>query len=154
MTPLATASQIELRPYQQEALTAIEAAALRGVRRQVVSLPTGSGKTVIFAHLIVEQQTRTLILVHRDELIRQTLDKLAMVPRARRWTLALSKPSAMNTPAMSWSPVCRPCSAKPGSSGWHRPSDWSSLMSVTTPCRRTPTVASWRMWALIRTMVP
>jgi len=70
---------IELRPYQRDALTAIEAAALRGVKRQVVSLPTGSGKTVIFAHLIRERQARTLILVHRDELIRQTLDKLAMV---------------------------------------------------------------------------
>jgi superfamily II DNA or RNA helicase len=36
---------LTLRPYQQDALTAIEAAALRGVRRQVVSLPTGAGKT-------------------------------------------------------------------------------------------------------------
>src|SRR3989454_9027748 len=83
MTPTATmgGTQIELRPYQCDALTAIEAAALRGVRRQVVSLPTGAGKTVIFAHLIVERQARTLILVHRDELITQTLDKLAMVGR-------------------------------------------------------------------------
>jgi superfamily II DNA or RNA helicase len=76
-----TEVHLELRPYQRDALTAIEAAALRGIRRQVVSLPTGAGKTVIFAHLIVERQTRTLILVHRDELIHQTLDKLAMVSR-------------------------------------------------------------------------
>jgi superfamily II DNA or RNA helicase len=70
---------MELRPYQRDALTAIEAATLRGVRRQVVSLPTGSGKTIIFSHLIAGRPGRTLILVHRDELIRQTLDKLAMV---------------------------------------------------------------------------
>lgn len=70
---------IELRPYQRDALTAIEAAALRGVQRQVVSLPTGAGKTIIFAHLIVERQVRTLVLVHRDELLHQTLDKLHMV---------------------------------------------------------------------------
>src|SRR5262245_66287271 len=75
-------AQLTLRPYQRDALTAIEAAALRGVQRQVVSLPTGAGKTVIFAHLLVERQTRTLILVHRDELIHQTLDKLAMVARS------------------------------------------------------------------------
>ena len=70
---------IELRPYQREALTAVEAAALRGIRHQAVSLPTGAGKAVIFAHLILERQARTLMLVHRDKLIRQTLDKLAMV---------------------------------------------------------------------------
>ena len=46
MTTTATtpAVQIELRPYQRDALTAIEAAALRGMRRQVVSLPTGAGR--------------------------------------------------------------------------------------------------------------
>jgi superfamily II DNA or RNA helicase len=83
--------QLELRPYQQDALTAIEAAALRGVRRQVVSLPTGSGKTVIFVHLITARQDRTLILVHRDELIGQTLDKLAMVSRGTALEIGVIK---------------------------------------------------------------
>src|SRR5262249_8619850 len=82
---------IELRPYQRDALTAIEAAALRGVQRQVVSLPTGAGKTVIFAHLLVERQTRTLILVHRDELIHQTLDKLAMVAQGTALDIGVIK---------------------------------------------------------------
>ena len=82
---------LELRPYQRDALTAVEAATLRGVRRQVVSLPTGAGKTVIFAHLIVERQTRTLILVHRDELIAQTLDKLAMVSRGTALDIGVIK---------------------------------------------------------------
>jgi superfamily II DNA or RNA helicase len=91
MTTLATDTQIELRPYQRDALTAIEAAALRGVRRQVVSLPTGSGKTVIFCHLIMQMQTRTLILVHRDELLRQTLDKLAMVAQGTALDIGVIK---------------------------------------------------------------
>src|SRR5919199_542845 len=85
------APTLTLRPYQQDALTAIEAAALRGVRRQVVSLPTGAGKTVIFAHLLVERQTRTLILVHRDELIHQTLDKLAMVAQGTALDIGVIK---------------------------------------------------------------
>jgi superfamily II DNA or RNA helicase len=88
---LTAAPPIELRPYQREALTAIEAAALRGVRRQAVSLPTGSGKTVIFAHLILAQQTRTLTLVHRDELIRQTLDKLHMVAQGTALDIGVIK---------------------------------------------------------------
>src|SRR5215510_5243701 len=88
---LPAAPPIELRPYQRDALTAIEAATLRGVRRQVVSLPTGSGKTVIFAHLCLVQQQRTLILVHRDELIRQTLDKLAMVPQGTSLDIGVIK---------------------------------------------------------------
>jgi superfamily II DNA or RNA helicase len=91
MTATALDPQIELRPYQCEALTAIEAAVLRGVKRQVVSLPTGSGKTVIFAHLIVQMHTRTLILVHRDELIRQTLDKLKMVAQGTALDIGIIK---------------------------------------------------------------
>jgi superfamily II DNA or RNA helicase len=82
---------VELRPYQQDALTAIEAAALRGVQRQVVSLPTGAGKTIIFAHLIVARQARTLILVHRDELLHQTLDKLAMVSQGSALDIGIIK---------------------------------------------------------------
>src|SRR4029450_7630202 len=87
----ASGVSIELRPYQWDTLTAIEAAALRGIRRQVVSLPTGAGKTVIFAHLLVERQTRTLILVHRDELIHQTLDKLAMVAQGTALDIGVIK---------------------------------------------------------------
>jgi superfamily II DNA or RNA helicase len=91
MTVLDPQVTLDLRPYQRDALTAIEAASLRGIQRQVVSLPTGSGKTIIFAHLIVERQTRTLILVHRDELIRQTLDKLAMVAQGTALDIGIIK---------------------------------------------------------------
>jgi ATP-dependent helicase IRC3 len=84
-------ASLALRPYQQDCLTAIEAAALRGVRRQIVSLPTGAGKTIIFAHLTVSQQPRTLILVHRDELVRQTLDKLQMVAQGTALDIGVVK---------------------------------------------------------------
>lgn len=70
---------LPLRDYQDEAIQAVLAAAERHVRRQVVALPTGTGKTVIFAHLIAQRPGRALILVHRDELIRQAEEKLAMI---------------------------------------------------------------------------
>jgi ATP-dependent helicase IRC3 len=89
--PSISGATIELRPYQQDALDAIEAAALRGVRRQVVSLPTGAGKTIIFCSLIAARQQRTLILVHRDELVRQTLDKLTMVAQGTALDIGIVK---------------------------------------------------------------
>jgi superfamily II DNA or RNA helicase len=70
---------LALRPYQAEALDAVEAAEHRGVRRQVVALPTGTGKTVVFSHLIHRRGGRALVLAHRDELVGQAVDKLTTV---------------------------------------------------------------------------
>jgi hypothetical protein len=53
---------LELRPYQHDVLTAIDTAALRGVKRQVMRLPTSAGKAVMVSHLIVERQERALVL--------------------------------------------------------------------------------------------
>lgn len=65
-----------LRPYQQQALDAIQQAHGSCITRPLVSLPTGTGETVIFAHLCQQRLGRALILVHRDELVRRTVDKL------------------------------------------------------------------------------
>ncbi|HZA22083.1 MAG TPA: DEAD/DEAH box helicase, partial [Dehalococcoidia bacterium] len=70
---------LTLRPYQEEALQAIATAAQEGIQRQLVALPTGSGKTIIFTNLIDQRGGRSLILAHRDELLRQAADKLLMV---------------------------------------------------------------------------
>lgn len=68
---------IELRAYQQDALTAINDAEQRGVRRQLGVAATGLGKTIIFTALARRRaETRTLILAHRDELIDQALRKV------------------------------------------------------------------------------
>ena len=72
-------SGIALRPYQREALDAIAQAERRGVRSQLVALPTGTGKTVIFSELIRQHPGSALILAHRDELLKQAADKLSMV---------------------------------------------------------------------------
>ena len=70
---------IQLRDYQAEALDAIADAYRRGKRRQLVVLPTGTGKTVIFASLAKRLNVPTLILAHRDELIRQAVEKISLV---------------------------------------------------------------------------
>ena len=67
------------RPYQQEAVAALLAAATRGVQRPLLVLPTGTGKTIVFALLVQQRHGRALILAHRDELIHQAVDKLQLV---------------------------------------------------------------------------
>src|SRR5207302_7779674 len=73
------AVSLPLRDYQIEAIEAIEAAAGRGVRRPLVALPTGAGKTVVFSELIRRRGGRALVIAHREELIEQARDKLLMV---------------------------------------------------------------------------
>lgn len=68
-----------LRPYQREAIDAVLRARRRGVRRMLVSLPTGAGKTVIFAELARLAKRQVLVLAHREELLLQAQEKLARV---------------------------------------------------------------------------
>lgn len=72
---------LPLRPYQRDTLTAISDALGRGIRRQLVVLPTGAGKTVVFSHLASERAEtgRTLVIAHREELLRQAAQKLSIV---------------------------------------------------------------------------
>ena len=69
---------IILRPYQQEALDSINAYYDKGVKRQLVVLPTGAGKTVIFSHLpqIKNNSVPMLVLAHRAELLTQAKTKI------------------------------------------------------------------------------
>ena len=67
---------MQLRPYQREAIDAVLEARRRGVRRMLLALPTGAGKTVIFAELIRRARHPVLVLAHRDELLGQARDKI------------------------------------------------------------------------------
>jgi ATP-dependent helicase IRC3 len=69
---------ITLRPYQQEALDSILLNSANGINRQLVVLPTGSGKTVIFSHLpiIKKDVLPMLVLAHRSELLEQAKSKI------------------------------------------------------------------------------
>src|SRR5450755_1817231 len=65
-----------LRPYQREAIDAVLVARRNGLKRLVVCLPTGAGKTVIFSHLAQLARRQVLVLAHREELLSQARDKL------------------------------------------------------------------------------
>lgn len=70
---------MELRPYQQEARTAVESEWDAGNSRTLLVLPTGCGKTIVFAKIAedsVRQGDRVLILAHRGELLDQAADKI------------------------------------------------------------------------------
>lgn len=70
---------MELRPYQREAVEAIEREWGLGRRATLLVLPTGCGKTVVFnevARREVERGGRVLVLAHRGELLDQAADKL------------------------------------------------------------------------------
>lgn len=72
-------SEITLRDYQNAALAAVDEALERGIRRQLLVLPTGGGKTVVFSSLIRKRGGTALILAHRDELLSQAGEKLVSV---------------------------------------------------------------------------
>lgn len=64
---------MELRDYQAEALAAIHATPCT---RQLVALPTGAGKTVLFATLTRDRGPNALVIAHRTELITQAAERL------------------------------------------------------------------------------
>ena len=70
---------LTLRPYQQEAHDSIMDKWAAGSDRLLLVLPTGTGKTIVFAAVTkdrVLQGSRVLILAHRGELLDQAADKL------------------------------------------------------------------------------
>lgn len=70
---------MQLRPYQAEAKESIFEQWQQGVRKTLLVLPTGCGKTIVFSKVIescVEQGQRVLVLAHRGELLDQAADKL------------------------------------------------------------------------------
>lgn len=70
---------MQMRPYQQAARTAVHREWDEGRNRTLLVLPTGCGKTIVFAKITedeVRSGNRVLILAHRGELLQQAADKL------------------------------------------------------------------------------
>lgn len=71
-----------LRPYQEEARNAIFEKWGQGQSRTLLVLPTGCGKTIVFASVTeecVRHGDKVLILAHRGELLDQAADKIKAV---------------------------------------------------------------------------
>jgi len=77
----AISPKVRLRDYQTEALARVKAAYKSGKRRVLVSLPTGTGKTVVFASFPNElnMRKRLLVLAHREELLLQAEEKFRSI---------------------------------------------------------------------------
>lgn len=91
---------LQMRPYQQAAREAIHAEWNDGRRRTLLVLPTGTGKTIVFAAVTEDQVrsgSRVLVLAHRGELLEQAADK---IKRSTGLTSAVEK--AEQTCLDSW----------------------------------------------------
>lgn len=71
---------MQLRPYQEAAKEAVLNEWKNGNSKTLLVLPTGCGKTIVFAKITedcVRSGERVLILAHRGELLDQASDKIA-----------------------------------------------------------------------------
>jgi superfamily II DNA or RNA helicase len=68
---------IQLRPYQQDIVSAIRAAWDSGQRNVLAVLPTGGGKTATFAHIMHHHAGASVAIAHRQELVEQISQALA-----------------------------------------------------------------------------
>lgn len=88
---------MELRPYQLEAIEG--SAGYPGIDRALeenpstlLVLPTGCGKTIVFARVIasrVAQEQRVLVVAHRQELIVQAFEKIRKTTDVNPWEMAI-----------------------------------------------------------------
>jgi superfamily II DNA or RNA helicase len=63
---------MKLYPYQEKVLESIISDPSPS---KLISMPTGTGKTITFLHVAKHYKKNTLILVHREELLNQTFEK-------------------------------------------------------------------------------
>lgn len=120
-----------LRKYQVETLGAIVNAYDAGVRRQLLAMATGTGKTVIFANLLQAMNHRIpgqmWVIAHREELIDQAVTKM------RHWnpSLIVDKEIAEHY-ANPFADVIVSCVASIGRKGTKRSGrfDWNAVTKV------------------------
>lgn len=93
-----------LRDYQRTVFDSVNSG-WSEFRKQLVVMPTGSGKTVVFAHLAAREAMgrpsgRTLILAHREELIDQAVDKIRMATGIEAEVEKAEREATLNAPVV------------------------------------------------------
>jgi superfamily II DNA or RNA helicase len=90
---------MQLRPPQEKALDASVERMVEGVYRQLASLATGIGKTVIFASLRAKHgfTKRIMVLIHTDELAAQAIKKLQVWNPGVKIGLEMGESYALDT---------------------------------------------------------
>ena len=68
--------KIKLYDYQEDVIRSFERCKSN---RIMLTQPTGTGKTVVFCSYAILTGKRTIIIVHNDELINQTIRTLKMI---------------------------------------------------------------------------
>ena len=68
-----------LREYQSESILSVGHRYACGWNRMVINLPTGMGKTVIMCFLAAATEGKIVFIMHREELIDQTIEKLGEI---------------------------------------------------------------------------
>lgn len=72
-------AMITLRDYQSDGIAKIRQSFVEGFKAPLYVLPTGGGKTTVFAHIAESSEKRgkrVLIMCHRIELVDQIVDRL------------------------------------------------------------------------------
>jgi DNA repair protein RadD len=73
---------LELRPYQEKIVSKARSLMQKGVRSMLITSPTGSGKTVLVAHMLKASARRGLpswFINHRRELVKQSIKTFGVV---------------------------------------------------------------------------
>ena len=87
---------VTLRPYQDRGVAEIRARFGGGAKRVLYQAPTGSGKTVLFTHIVdgaASKGNRVGILAHRQEIVDQISDALSDVGVAHGVIMAGIEPN-------------------------------------------------------------
>ncbi len=123
---------MQLRPYQQEAKSAIYDRWNAGDRNTLAVLPTGAGKTVLFGSVVHDHQGYSCSIAHRQELVGQISMALAREQIYHR----------IIGPQNVISDIVQAQTRELGQA-WYDPTAKAGVAGVDTLLRRAPSIKDW-----------